>query len=129
MDALPKEFYNRWAKPGDENVTNIPSILDAFVYSRLGSAYPYNTYNYSDTRVANGDFIRLKSLSLSYTLPHAVATRLAGIKALSVTLTGNNLWLLYSDKKLNGMDPEFQLSGGVAQPIQKQVTLSLNVSF
>jgi TonB-linked SusC/RagA family outer membrane protein len=129
MDALPKEFYDRWTKPGEENVTNIPSILDAYAYSLLGSAYPYNTYNYSDVRVADGSFVRLKSVSLSYNLPKAITTKLAGIKAISFTLTGNNLWLLYSDKKLKGQDPEFQISGGVAQPIQKQVTLSLNISF
>jgi hypothetical protein len=129
IDALPKEFYDRWIKPGDENTTNTPSILDAYAYSTLGSAYPYNTYNYSDTRVADGSFIRLKSVSLSYNLPKTITTKLAGIKAISCTLTGNNLWLLYSDKKLKGQDPEFQISGGVAQPIQKQVTLSLNISF
>ena len=129
MDALPKEFYDRWTKPGDEKVTDIPSILDAYAYSTLGSAYPYNTYNYSDVRVADGSFIRLKSVSLTYNLPKSVAAKLAGIKAVSFTLTGNNLWLLYSDEKLKGQDPEFQISGGVAQPIQKQVTLSLNISF
>ncbi|MDR2362657.1 MAG: SusC/RagA family TonB-linked outer membrane protein [Prevotellaceae bacterium] len=129
MDALPKEFYDRWALPGEENAANIPSILDAFYYSNLGSAYPYNTYNYSSDRVASGNFIRLKSLSLSYNLPKTVAEKIAGIKGLSFTLTGNNLWLIYSDKKLKGQDPEFQISGGVAQPIQKQITLSLNVSF
>jgi hypothetical protein len=129
MDALPKEFYDRWLLPGDENTTNIPSILDAFRYSSVGNAYPYNIYNYSDVRVADGGFIRLKSISLSYSLPKPITSKLAGIKAVSFTLTGNNLWLLYSDKKLKGQDPEFQMSGGVAQPIQKQVTLSLNVSF
>jgi hypothetical protein len=129
MDALPKEFYDRWLLPGDENTTNIPSILDAFRYSSVGNAYPYNIYNYSDVRVADGSFIRLKSVSISYSLPKTITTKLAGIKAVSVTLTGNNLWLLYSDEKLKGQDPEFQMSGGVAQPIQKQVTLSLNVSF
>ena len=129
MDALPKEFYDRWLLPGDENTTNIPSILDAFRYSTVGNAYPYNVYNYSDVRVADGSFIRLKSVSLSYNLPKTITSKLAGIKAVSFTLTGNNLWLLYSDEKLKGQDPEFQISGGVAQPVQKQVTLSLNVSF
>jgi hypothetical protein len=30
---------------------------------------------------------------------------------------------------LNGQDPEFVNTGGVAQPIQKQVIFSLDVSF
>jgi TonB-linked SusC/RagA family outer membrane protein len=129
MDALPKEFYDRWLLPGDENTTDIPGILDAFRYSSVGNAYPYNVYNYSDVRVADGSFIRLKSVSLSYSLPKTITSKLAGIKGVSFTLAGNNLWLLYSDKKLKGQDPEFQISGGVAQPVQKQVTLSLNISF
>ncbi len=29
----------------------------------------YNAYNYSTARVAKGDFIRLKELSLTYNLP------------------------------------------------------------
>lgn len=129
MDALPKEFYDRWVMPDDENTTNVPSILDAYQYSMLGSAYPYNTYNYSDVRVAKGDFIRLKSVSVTYNLPTSFTHKLAGIKGIAVTIGGTNLWLLYSDKKLKGQDPEFQLSGGVAQPIQKQITCTLNVSF
>jgi hypothetical protein len=37
--------------------------------------------------------------------------------------------LLYSDRKLNGQDPEFFASGGVALPQPRQFTLSLNVGF
>ncbi len=129
MDALPKEFYDRWAMPGDENTTNVPGIIDAYASSLLGSAYPYNAYNYSTERVANGDFIRLKSVSLTYNVPAKYINKVAGIKGASVTLGGTNLWLLFSDDKLKGQDPEFQLSGGVAQPIQKQITCTLNVTF
>ena len=41
--------------------------------------------------------------------------------------TGKDLWLLYSDKKLHGQDPEFYNSGGVAMPIQPQVVFSLDL--
>ena len=27
---MPKEFFDRWLMPGDEQVTNVPSILDAY---------------------------------------------------------------------------------------------------
>jgi hypothetical protein len=46
-----------------------------------------------------------------------------------VTGAATNMWLIYSDKKLRGQDPEFFNSGGVAQPIQKQVTVSLKVGI
>jgi hypothetical protein len=50
-------------------------------------------------------------------------------KNASITLTGTNLWLLYSDKKLYGQDPEFFASGGVALPVAKQITASLKLGF
>ncbi len=39
------------------------------------------------------------------------------------------LFLLYADKKLNGQDPEFFNTGGVAAPVPKQFTLTLRVGF
>ena len=85
-------------------------------------------YNYSDQRVAKGDFIRLKQVQLSYTLPQTIASRLRMTTA-QVSLVGNNIALLYSDKKLNGADPEFFNNGGVAMPVPRQYTLSLKVGF
>ncbi|OQP58257.1 SusC/RagA family protein [Niastella vici] len=126
LDAMPKEFYDRWTMPGDEKYTNVPSILDAFAQSQLGGAYPYNNYNYSTQRVAKGDLIRLKTVSLSYQLP---GVKKFGLNNASVTAAATNPWLIYSDEKLRGQDPEFFNSGGVAQPIQKQITLALKVGL
>jgi hypothetical protein len=53
----------------------------------------------------------------------------AGLYSASFTLAATNPWLLYSDLKLKGQDPEFFNSGGVAQPLQKQITLSLKAGF
>jgi TonB-linked SusC/RagA family outer membrane protein len=128
MDAMPREFYDRWVMPGDEKYTNVPSIVDAFYQSQLGGGYPYNNYNYSGERVAKGDFIRLKTVSLAYNLPPEMLKR-SGLSSGSITLATTNPWLLYSDAKLKGQDPEFFNSGGVAQPLQKQVTLSLKVGL
>ena len=128
LDAMPREFYDRWGMPGDEKYTNIPSILDAYQQSQLNGAYPYNNYNYSTQRVAKGDLVRLKTVSLGYTLPRGMAEKF-GLANASVTAAATNPWLIYSDEKLRGQDPEFFNSGGVAQPVQKQVTLSLKVGF
>jgi TonB-linked SusC/RagA family outer membrane protein len=128
MDALPKEFYDRWTMRGDELTTNIPSIIDQRLNYET-SGYPYTAYNNSSARTADGSFVRMKSISLTYTLPAKWASQLSGIKGITISVAGNNLFLLYSDKKLNGQDPEFQLSGGVAQPIQKQVTMALSLTF
>ncbi len=130
LDAMSSVFLDRWLVPGEENVTNVPSIVDSYVKSsELSSIYPYNNYNYSDQRVAKGDFMRLKNVSLTYTLPSNVIDKMKIFNSLSLTFAATNLCLIYADKKLNGQDPEFFNSGGVAQPLQRQFTLSLNVGF
>ena len=131
LDAMPKEFLDRWEMKGDEKITNIPAISDVY-FSYLTSAsgsYPYNNYNYSTARVADGSFVRLKTVALTYQLGDAALKRLSVFKTCSVTAAIANFWLIYSDSKLNGQDPEFFNAGGVAQPIQKQVTLSLKLGL
>ena len=48
---------------------------------------------------------------------------------LSLKLQATNLFLLYADKKLNGQDPEFFNTGGVAAPVPKQITLTLRIGL
>lgn len=79
--------------------------------------------------VAKGDFVRLKTISLSYELPGSLVQKTKCFSRVSCTLAASNLCLLYADKKLNGQDPEFFNSGGVAQPLQRQFTLVLNLGF
>lgn len=129
LNAMPRMFYNRWLMPGDEQYTNVPSIVDSYTYQNFSSTYPYNTYNYSSAMVAKGDFVRLKTISLSYELPGSLVQKTKCFSRVSCTLAASNLCLLYADKKLNGQDPEFFNSGGVAQPLQRQFTLVLNLGF
>ncbi len=128
LDAMPNEFKNRWTLPGDELKTNIPSIPDVELAGNIAGTYPYNTYNYSSVRVADGGFIRLKQIALSYALSPKIIKSI-GANNASISLVANNFLLIYSDKKLMGQDPEFFASGGVALPIPKQYTLSLKVGF
>ena len=128
LTAMPKEFKNRWVLPGDENITNIPRILSVGQLADNGYLTPwYNAYNYSDARIADGGFIRLKEISLSYEFPQTMIPK--GIHDLSLKLQATNLLLLYSDSKLNGQDPEFFRSGGVAAPVPKQLTLTLKLGI
>jgi len=129
--ALPNEFKRRYELPGDEKLTNIPSIA---MFTQAGyllqqkSAFPYNNYNYSSDRVADGGFVRLKAVTFSYQIPSSLVNK-AGMKSGSVSVTGNNLWLIYSDSRLHGQDPEFFGTGGVALPVNKQITFSLKLGI
>ncbi|MCW3467605.1 SusC/RagA family TonB-linked outer membrane protein [Chitinophaga nivalis] len=128
LDAMPKEFYDRWVMPGDQHQTHVPSMLDAYEKLLIKGAFPYNNYNYSTERVAKGDFIRLKTVSLTYQLPVALVQR-AGFSSVAVSGTAINPWLICADPKLQGQDPEFFNAGGVAQPIQKQFTISIKAGI
>ena len=117
-------------RSGDELKTNVPSIADQLTASmELGNAYPYNNYNYSDIRVAKGDFIRLKSISFAYDVPSSWIRKSHFFKSASIRVTGKDLWLLYSDKKLHGQDPEFYNTGGVAAPVPRQFTLTIRIGL
>src|SRR5690606_30165258 len=128
LSSMTKDFLNRWVMPGDEDRTNIPAISDQLIFADIAGENPYNSYNYSSARVVDADFVRLKQVNLSYQLP-ANTFKSLGVTNASLSLVGNNLWLIYSDSRLNGQDPEFFGSGGVALPIPRQFTLSLKVGF
>ncbi len=130
LDATPKDFKNRWMIPGDEKLTNIPVIADVRnnqKYSNLG--YAYNAYNYCDVRIADGGFIRMKEISLAYDFPKSLLGGQNMLKSLSLKLQATNCFLIYSDSKLNGQDPEFFNTGGVAAPVPKQFTFTIRASF
>ncbi len=133
LTVFTKEFTNRWINPGDEALTNIPVIADQRLIANYASqskdlTRAYNAYNFSDERVADGTFVRLKNVSLSYEFPKDLKKKL-GLNLFSMKASTANPLLIYSDKKLNGQDPEFYRSGGVSQPITSQYTFSINVSF
>ena len=127
--AMPKEFKNRWVIPGDENHTNIPVIPSTRQETSIRNlGYAYSAYNYSTERVADGGFIRLKDVSLSYDFEPQLISKI-GLSTASVKFDATNLLLLYADKKLNGQDPEFVNSGGVASPLSKQFTVTLRLGI
>lgn len=129
MNAMPKEMKNRWVLSGDENKTDIPVIPSRrLVYNSANIGRAYNSYNFSDVRTAKGDFIRLKEITISYTLDKKLSQKL-GMSNLELRGVASNIWLIYADKKLNGQDPEFTRSGGVAMPMPTQITCSLRAGF
>ncbi len=88
---------------------------------------------YSSRVIEDGSYIRLKTLSLGYSLPKGLLNR-AGLQQVRVHVTGQNLmtWTGYS-----GMDPEVSvrntvLTGGFdfsAYPRGRIITVGLNLSF
>ncbi|WP_158643938.1 SusC/RagA family TonB-linked outer membrane protein [Pseudobacter ginsenosidimutans] len=75
------------------------------------------------------DFVRLKNISVSYTLQRIALLQKAGIKGISVFANGNNL-ITWTDL-VDGIDPEStsQNSNGYIFPLIKTFNFGLNVSF
>ena len=129
FSAMPKEFKNRWVMPGDEQFTDIPAIADLRIIQQDNYlSYAYNAYNRSTVRTAKGDFIRMKEISLAYDFPKTWIKHLS-LNSLSAKLQATNLFLIYADKKLNGQDPEFFNTGGVAVPMARQLTFTLRIGI
>ena len=129
LTSMPKEFKNRWVIPGDGESTDIPVILSKRQYENDNELkYAYNAYNYSDARIADGGFVRMKEISLTYDFSKEFLSRIK-CNNLSLKIQGTNLFLLYADSKLNGQDPEFFRSGGVSAPVPKQFTLTLRLGI
>ena len=129
LSSMPKEFKNRWTLPGDEALTTIPVIASSRQYQNYPNlSYAYNAYNFSSERIADGGFVRLKEVSLSYDLSPKLITYI-NVSSIQLKLQATNLFLLYADKKLNGQDPEFFNSGGVSTPVPRQFTFSLRLGI
>src|SRR5690606_8507937 len=54
------------------------------------------------------NWLRLRSVSLAYSLPGSVLARMPYVKGATITATGTNLWLLTN---YSGMDPETSAAG------------------
>lgn len=82
---------NRWQQEGD--ITDVPRATS------VGNNYGIEQ---SSRFLEDGSFIRLKTLTLGYTLPKSAAAKL-GLNGLRVYAVGSNLWLLTN---YLGPDPE-----------------------
>ncbi|MEM9077873.1 MAG: TonB-dependent receptor [Bacteroidota bacterium] len=90
-----RQNLNFWRQPGD----------NAFLPSPNSSTFDLFNQR-SDLQQLDGSYLRLKNLTLGYTLPQDVLDRLGGIfKSVRLYATGTNLFTIKGDE-LDGIDPE-----------------------
>lgn len=123
FDNQTKDQLNRWQKPGD--VTNVPQL-------RLGYG---NGISASSRYIEDADYVRLKNVSIGYTLPARLLKK-AGVNSARLYVTGVNLLTFTS---YSGWDPEVNSDyragnrnqGGdfYSAPQIKNYSIGLNIGF
>lgn len=107
------EFASRWQKSGDENHTNVPSMI-----------YPSNPsrnsfYNLSSVLVEKGDHIRLQDITVDY-----IFNKVLGLSSIRLYGNVSNLGIIWRANK-QGIDPDI-LSG---YPNPFTMAFGLNATF
>lgn len=110
--GLSRSLLREWKQTGD--VTDIPSSFSDFQYS-------------TSRFIESGDFLRLRNVMLSYSLPKSLTDRmhLSGIRFF---VQGQNL---YTWHKFLGYDPEVATGAltGAQYPALKAFTAGISVGF
>ena len=119
---LYSDITGRWTGPGTSNT--IPRV------STLRENLNHRT---SDLFIEKGDFLRLKNITLGYTLPADIIEQM-GLSRLRLYLSGQNVFILTD---YSGLDPELGLSDNNLQqnvdfaqfPQARTFMLGANISF
>ncbi|RPH31622.1 MAG: TonB-dependent receptor [Bacteroidales bacterium] len=95
FDNQTTDQMDRWQKPGD--ITDVPQ-------ARLGSS---NGTKSSSRYLSDGSYLRLRNISLGYTLPNSIVKRLK-VSSLRAYVSVLNLFTLTN---YQGWDPEVNFTG------------------
>jgi hypothetical protein len=126
FDNQTRDILNRWQKPGD--VTDVPRL----------SAFFGNGERTSSRWIYDGSYIRLRQVSIGYTLPASVSKALK-INSARFYVSGYNLWTgtnYPADPEVNTLGTAtrrvLNVSTGVdfyTIPQPRTITVGLNVKF
>jgi TonB-linked SusC/RagA family outer membrane protein len=111
----PVSNLNIW-QPGQ---TNGVQLYTAGYNDEAVNAY-YSYYSYSDAAFSDASFIRLKNLSISYSLPQSWLN----VASCRLYLQGQNLFTI---TRFNGADPENQSFGKL--PPLRVLTMGVQLNF
>lgn len=148
-DNLRKEFSVRWKNQGDEYKTDIPAIISSSnPYFRYYNTHYSSTairddktseniqkfasnvwemYDKSQMRVVSGDYIKLTSLSLRYSL-NSKLLKSTPFKSMSVSFSTRDVFTIAS-RALKGQEPS---QAGFDKPnlsIRPSYSLQIQITF
>lgn len=122
--SINADFTARWQKPGDELITNIPSVVYDFNYNR-------NTfYQSSETLVEKGDHVRLQDITLAYNFTKNALKKLP-FATLEIYSYVNNVGILWRANKFK-LDPDvsdYSFAGYNSYPLPRTFSLGIRTTF
>lgn len=110
-DTFSSQALRRWQKPGD--ITDVPRVEIA------------GQYTVTDRFLVDASYFSIKNISLGYTLPK-VWTQKAGISSLRLSFSCDNVYLF---SHLNGMDPQYDFTGGTDYTYSPARTYSFGIDI
>ena len=117
-----KDVTNRWT---EDNRTGVkyPRIIDTYgerlYYDQI---YPTSSTITRATMLENVSFLRVKNMSLSYSLPSNVVSKM-GVSSLSFSFILTNLFTITN---YSGLDPE---TPGATYPLARSCSFGLSLGF
>ncbi|WP_207422775.1 SusC/RagA family TonB-linked outer membrane protein [Desertivirga brevis] len=119
-------FNDRWKQPGDEAFTNVPAyVADQNAHFRRDINY----YTKGDINVVSASYMKLRDITLTYTMPRSVLQKVR-IDGLSVFVQSGNFMIWKANK--NGIDPEYHdLVSGLrrAPAFEHPISIGTNISL
>ncbi|MFD2035165.1 SusC/RagA family TonB-linked outer membrane protein [Belliella marina] len=94
------DYAQRWQSPGDELITNVPSIPNATNTNRD------NVYRFSEALVERGDHIRLQDIRIAYGF-EKIRWQALPFRSAEVYFYANNLGILWKASQ-DPIDPDFR---------------------
>ncbi|MEX6690577.1 TonB-dependent receptor [Danxiaibacter flavus] len=131
---LPTFNLNRWSEEKPDQNAYFPRYRG---YTALSGTRELAV---AQTRyLQNASYIRLKTLTIGYSLPQSVLKRMH-MTMFRIYVTGQNLWTYspmykitknFDPEVIEGSDPEINSGGGdgFSYPMQKSYTIGVNLSF
>lgn len=120
---ISRRSMNYWKNPGDENNPDvIPSM------NRSASYTAQQVWYAADVNVLKADYIKLRELSLGYTLPKDLLKKWR-IDGVTVNMQVNDLWKWVANDK--GIDPEAYTTKGYgigSRTLSRPTTYTLGLS-
>lgn len=125
VNSYDRVLADFWKKPGDELVTDVPSLVINPDYSSYYGMVYYRPY--LGNNVFNASYLKLREIRLAYNFNRNLLSKLKYVKNAQFTLEGRNLWT--ATKNNLDIDPESFSGGYPGIPIMPTYVFGLNVNF